>query len=418
MKVKSDGFIGTVMASEGISDATTLLHGPDGCRKNLASLSSKVYYRPPQGRFTISTPYYHGMPRVPCTGVISTDYIVGAQKKLADALKFVGGYEKGLITVVCTPGASLIGDDQEKSIREAGLEGRVVCLDSGLISKSCGEGMDRTLQHIADSLIESSWAAPKEEGTVNVLGLNVLTKDWRSVRKEFDEILGLMGLKVTCYLGAGCTTEEIRRSATAEYNIVVAPEYSRVTAEFYQERFGIPSVTIGYAPVGFDAVFSLIDKISEVTGRDASRVKEYIGAYAERAYRCMNEARIDVKGRTFAIDADPSIAYPLTVWLHDSLALVPASVRFNGEKDDFCQSSLSTFLQQNRLDKCLEAAPPEFTDYMICDGNTAQLYELSKHCRRGLDVCFPSIQNVDFRESPVIGCRGAMYLLDRIMNAF
>ncbi len=414
MIVKPDGFIGTVMAAEGIADSTTLLHGPDGCRKNLSVLSSKVFPREPIKGMNISTPYYHSMPRVPNTGIISTDYIVGAQGKLSDALGFVGKYEKNMICVVCTPGASLIGDDVEKAIRDSGVGCMVLSLDSSLISRSCGEGMDETLAKIAGQVIE----APGErvEGTVNVLGLTVLTKDWTSVRKELDEILGLMGLKVACYLGAGCTTDDIRASASAEFNIVLSPEYSRVTSQLYGDRFGIPSIGLGYAPVGFDAMLDLIDVIANATGKDPEKARDYVHQYMGRAYRCMLSTRINVRGRSFIIDADPSVAYPLTVWLFKTLSMVPACIRFNGESDEEIQSKLSAFLEENNLQNCLGAEVPEFSDLVICDGNTARMYQMAKHCRKGIDICFPSIQNVDFRESPVLGCRGAMYLLDRIMN--
>ncbi|AMK14497.1 nitrogenase component 1 type oxidoreductase [methanogenic archaeon mixed culture ISO4-G1] len=413
--VKPDGFIGTVMAAEGIADSTTLLHGPDGCRKNLSVLSNKVFPRDNCCKFDMGTPYYHNMPRLPCTGIISTDYIVGAQGKLSDALRFVSQYEDNMITVVSSPGASLIGDDVNKAINDSGFESLALALDSSLISKSCGYGMDRTLEKIADFIIKD--ARPTVKDTVNILGLNVLSKDWQTVRKELDEILGSLGLKVTCYLGAGCTVDEIRRSASAEFNVILSPEYSKETASYYKRRFGIPAICLGYAPVGFDAIKEFIDLICERTRKDPKPARDYLGAYMQRAYRCMRSARIEVKGRTFAIDADPSTAYPLTKWLYESLAMVPVSIRSNGEDCGPLEHSLSTFLEQNHLGNCLDSEVPDFVDCMICDGNTAKLYELSKHCRRGVDVCFPSIQNVDFRESPVLGCRGAMYLLDRIMNA-
>ena len=131
----------------------------------------------------------------------------------------------------------------------------------------------------------------------------------------------------------------------------------------------------------------------------------------------MRSSRISVRGRSFAVDADPSVAYPLTKWLFESLSMVPASVRLNGERNTAAEELLSTFLEQNDLSDRLGAGVPDYVDTVICNGNTAQLYELSGHCRRGVDVCFPSIQNVDFRESPVLGCKGALYLLDRIMKA-
>ena len=415
LNVHPDGFIGTVIAVEGIADATTLLHGPDGCRKNLSSLSSKVFPGKPSVRNDLSTPYFHGMDRVPCTGVLSDDYISGAQRKVHDALAFVSEKTGGLVAVVCTPGASLIGDDVGKAIGDLGLESRVIDLGPSQISLTCAEGMDLALRRIAEFLIQTP--AHKVAGTVNVLGLSVITKDWTAVRAEFAEVLGLIGLKVNCFLGAGCTTEEVRSSAESEFNIVLCPEYCRETSRYYEERLGIPSVGLGYAPVGFESMTALMELVSSRTGRDAGPSMAYIRRFMDRAYGCMRASRISVRGRTFAVDADPSVAYPLTKWLFETLSMVPASVAFNGESFAPAEDSLSTFLHQNGLQACLGAEPPDYLDVMFCNGNTAQLYELPGNCRRGVDVCFPSIQNVDFRESPVLGCRGALYLLDRVMKA-
>ncbi|MBO4798929.1 MAG: hypothetical protein J5494_09215, partial [Candidatus Methanomethylophilaceae archaeon] len=248
VNVHPDSFIGTVMAVEGIADAAALLHGPDGCRKNLSSLSGKVYPRDPPADSGLSVPYYRGIPRVPCTEILSDDYISGAEHKVADALSFVCEREKGPVAIVCTPGASLIGDDINKAIRDCGAENRALNLDADTASGTCAGGLDSALARIADFLIKEP--CEKKKGTVNVLGVNILTKDWISVREEFENVLGLMDLDIICFLGAGCTSDEIRASAGAEYNIVLSPEYCGKTSEYYEKKYGIKPVGLGYAPVG------------------------------------------------------------------------------------------------------------------------------------------------------------------------
>ncbi|MCQ2071324.1 MAG: hypothetical protein MJZ68_09355, partial [archaeon] len=347
MRIKSDGFIGSVMAVEGISDAAVLMHGPDGCRKNLTVLSSKVYPRPDRDCCDMGAPYYHGMPRIPCTGIVSTDYIQGAYSKLVDALSYVKERNDRLVAIVCSPGASLIGDDVGKAIRECGMEERALRMETNLVSIPLSEGMDITLRNVAGHLAVRSDVVDKER--VNVLGLNVLSKDWTTVKEEISHILGLMDLEPGCFLGAGCSVQEIADSSSAGFNLVLQPEYAKATAEFYAGTFGTVNIDISYAPVGFDAMEQMIMAIAEATGKDPSKALEYVSGYCRRAFSCLSAPRTEVKGRSFAIDADPSVACPLTIWLYESFSMVPVSVKFNGACNERAEESLKRFLEEKDL---------------------------------------------------------------------
>lgn len=412
MKVRPDGFIGMVMGIEGISDATTLMHGPDGCRKNLTVLSSKCYPRG-QSHVDMSTPYYRGMSRIPCTGVVSSDYIFGSYRKVVEALTFLKKESPGMVAIVSTPGASLIGDDCQKAIVECGMEDIAMTMDADLISHPLGYGFDRTMSEIASKF---AVAGAKQRGKVNVLGANVLMKDWPTVVEEFSHMLSLMGLEVGCFLGAGCSVEEIRQSGTAEFNIVLLPEYAERTAEAYARLFGTPSISPGFAPVGFDATAEWLRRVAGATGRDCSAALEYVAGVRSRAYRCMLASRNRVHGESFAIDAEASVAYPLTRWLMDSFSMVPCSITMSPDGCEASIESLSTFLEERSLGEMIGAEASGFADVILCDGNTARLKQGAKLCRKGIDISFPSISNVDFRRSPVFGPSGALYLLDRLMN--
>lgn len=413
MKVRPDGFIGMVMGIEGISDATTLMHGPDGCRKNLTVLSSKCYPRG-QSHVDMSTPYYRGMPRIPCTGVVSSDYIFGSYRKVVDALTFLKEESPGLVVIVSTPGASLIGDDCQKAIRESGMEDVAMAMDADPISHPLGYGFDRTMSEIASKLAVP--AVSKQKGRVNVLGANVLMKDWPTVVEEFSHMLSLMGLEVGCFLGAGCSVEDIRQSGSAEFNIVLLPEYAEKTAETYARLFGTPSVSPRFAPVGFDATVEWLEYVAGATGTDCSAALEFVAGMRSRAYRCMLACRNRVRGESFALDAEASVAYPLAKWLMDSFSMVPCSITMSPGGCEASIESLSTFLEEKSLEEMIGAEVPGFADVILCDGNTARLKQGAKLCRKGIDISFPSISNVDFRRSPVFGPSGALYLLDRLMN--
>ncbi len=414
MNVKPDGFFGVVMAIEGISDSTVLLHGPDGCRKNLAALTGKVYPRP-DANIKRMTPYYYGWPRIPCTGIASNDYVYGAYERLSEALGYVKG-TASFIAVVNSPGASLIGDNCQKAIDENGLQDIAVVLDADLSSKPLNVGMDNALVTVLKK-ISPRRDAPRK-GTVNILGNSVLQKDWESVNEEIGHILELMGLETISCVGAGSSIQNMRESANAEFNVLVCPEYAQEQARYYKEEFGITPIDMGYSPVGFEATEDFIMKIAEVTGKDPSKALEYVDRYKKKAYRRMLAARYGTTGYSFAIDADPCVLYPLTKWLSDNMEMVPVALRANGIPFEYAEEKLREYLERKELTQVMDQMPPEFTDVVMTDGNTAQIYERSQHCRRGVDLKFPSMMNVEFLSQPIYGALGSMYILERIVNRF
>lgn len=59
----------------------------------------------------LGTPYYFGQPRVPCTYLDMGVFVNGARDRLEDIVSKISSLEPGLIGVINSPGASLIGED-------------------------------------------------------------------------------------------------------------------------------------------------------------------------------------------------------------------------------------------------------------------------------------------------------------------
>ena len=415
MIVKPDGFFGVTMAVEGIADSTVLMYGPDGCRKNLGALTMKVYPRRDR-TVTMATPYYRGGSRIPCTDLEPCDYIYGSYDRVRDALDYIRERDPGFVAVVCSPGASLIGDDCQKGIDEAGMSDKAIVLDADLSSRPINVGIDLTLRRVLEKM--DSEPAEKVPGTVALLGNHLLQKDWESVNDEFSRILGLMGLRVVCNVGAGCTTEELRNSVSAEFAVTVCPEYSQYLAGYYRDRHGVRTVEPDCSPVGFQATEDWINKVAEATGRDPSAALAYVDSVKKRAYRRMMAARFDTDTFGFAIDAEPSIAYPLARFLYDNLQMVPRSIGYNGISHKQSEDAMAAFLSEHGMTDVLGADIPDYVEILCTDGNTADIHQRSGHCLRGVDLRFPSMMNVEFLPQPVFGAAGTMYILERVVNRF
>lgn len=415
MLVKPDGLFGVTMAVEGIADSTVLMHGPEGCRKNLGALTAKVYPRRDPS-VNMMTPYYRGSSRIPCTDLESSDYIYGAYDRVFDALQYIKERDPQFVAVVNSPGASLIGDDCQKAIDESGLHDRAIVLDAEMSSKPINIGMDLTLVRVLEKIDPPK--VPVRGGTAVLLGNTVLQKDWESVNEEMSHILELMGIRVICCVGAGSSVQEMRESSAAEFAIAVCPEYAQNLLSFYRERYGAKVVNPEFSPVGFQATEDWIAKVAEVTGHDPKDALAYVDRLKQKAYRRMMAARFDTDGFGFVIDAEPSIAYPLARFFYDNLQMVPRCIRYNGMSYAPAEKLMSVFLEEKGLSDVLDAPVPDYAEILCTDGNTVDMYTRSDHCLRGVDLRFPSMMNVEFLSQPLFGAQGALYILERVINRF
>ncbi len=373
MTLEPNGFIGAAMGIQGITDATVVLHGQNGCRKGLM-ISQKLLVRS-EPRDNGS---YAGGSAIPYSDVRPEDYYTDTAKKLSDTLQHVNGEGYGLIAVMCSPGVSIVGDDLE---RLAGSGERIMTLDSDSLPPDAYGGFDRCMSDVMRFL--SPTGGTKRPESVNILGLSIMHKDWSSFRHELSHLLKDAGFDVACTLGAGCTVSDIERSVNSSFNIVVDPGCTRETAALYEKNYGMPSISIGRCPIGFDATEELMRRIEVVTGKPLAHGLSMLKKSKRRGYDGIVASGKDLTGSTFSIVAPESTSIPLRDWLTDSFGMVEC-----GDRPDF----------------------------LFAPGDMARLEEASGGCGKGVDIGSPSSCGSDFLKKPLMGLEGAMYLLDALFN--
>lgn len=411
-----DGFVSSVIASESFSDIKVLLHGPVGCRKDMSFISSILCPKKPKADSKVyRTRYYVNNPRVPCTEVEAEDYISGAIFRLEDALSIVSKVDDDIIAVVNTPGVSLIGDNCEDLISKMGLQDRALAMDADYISIPVGEGYDRTLVKLM------RWLKPEkketQKGTVNIIGLSLFTRDWKGVLDDLTELLEAMGLSVMCSPGAKCSSVQFKESVNAEFNVAVCSEYCSKLKELYAE-YGVPTVDIHEAPVGFDAVRKWIMAVAEHCGADPSKALSILEKTMIRAHSGMSSSRMgeSLRGKTLGIAGDSTIVLPMVRWLYEYLAMIPTYVRLTEGYDETAKKELESFLDSIGCAQSLNDDIPESLYMMASDGDTVCRMELGRICTVGLDIGYPSLYDSNFMKKNVIGHNGALYILERTVN--
>ena len=418
MRVTPDGFNGALMAVEGISDAMAFLHGPGGCRVRQMVYSTAVFPREdPDDMQGYYVPYFYGYPRVPATYLDEYDYINGAFYKVVEGLPYLDSKKPGLIVIINSPGAALIGDNHEKAIRDLGLESKVMYMDESLVSMPMTSCHGHMLRAVMDFL-EPSRDCP-EEGTFILLGMTVMDKDWRAATEELTGLVEAMGLRFKCAPGAGASTVEMRDSVNAEFGIVISPEASDGIADYY-EGHGVRIIRpVSGAPVGFDAIESWIRNIAEVAGRDPTPALDMLFKAKNRVYEKfvgMKYNALRIKGMTFSIAGVASVVRPLTEWLYRYLAMAPVAVNVDPGADPGEVEALKGFLQSVDYSDSYGREPKPGSGAVLCEGIQAYTMQIEGECRIAVPIGHSSMGLDDVIPRPIYGIQGALFILDEILH--
>lgn len=416
MRTLADGFTGAIMAAESITDGIVLLHGPGGCRIRHMVYSTAVFPRQENCGDYLMSPYFCGYPRVPATYLDEYDFVNGAMYKLDEVLPVIASRDPGIVVVIDSPGAALIGDDVRSAISGSPLSGKAIHMDESLVSEPISFGYGYTMKQILDHISPESREIRK--GTAILLGLSILDKDWRSGREELIGIVESMGLHVICTPGADASVSDLRESVNAEYGIIVCPEMCVGLSDHYA-GIGMNIIRSGSgAPVGFDAVESWITEIAGRTGADPSVALANVGRKRKIIFDKMIGMRynaVRIRGLTFSVAGTASIVRPLTEWLYNFLAMAPAAVDVDPGYDETEKRKLIEFLQSIDYD-CTFGLEPVDSDVVMCEGIEAMTMLLSERCRIAIPIGFSSMGIDDVIPRPVYGTLGVFYILDEILH--
>ncbi|MDD4668783.1 MAG: nitrogenase component 1 [Methanomethylophilus sp.] len=414
---RPDSFLGLLMGLEGVADASTIIHGPTGCKYYPASLAESFYrFRPgtrgPAARNMLSLPpqYFFTQPRLPCTYLDSGQFVQGAGERLKDLYGKVEKMGPGLIGIVNSPGASLIGED----LTAVGGKIPTVRIDHAAYSGTAGSGFQDAVLAILDAIPPQRTAA---KHGVDLVGLSIMHLNWEDTCAELSGLLGRCGIRVNRVLGAGWSTADISQSADAELNVVVHPEYGVRIAQSYQERFGIPyAVSPAGAPLGFDSLETWIKTVCTAVKADPSPALAEIKKGRKRAAATLSvlEAyHLLPRGRTFSVEADGSTLYAVARFLYDYLGMIPVALH-SPEGTEWEQRVRDYFTARH----IPVGDDPQHTDtdFLVSDQSLVVAAKVRGTALGGFAVESPGPQLVHATAAPALGLEGTLRLLDAVLN--
>jgi nitrogenase molybdenum-iron protein alpha/beta subunit len=415
-----DGFFGSILAVEGITDACTILNAPTGCKMHIGELSKDQFRREiGQHDMRWAEEFYFGQDRLPCTYLDDYDYVFGPAEKLEYVFGRVAEKGYSYIAVLNSPGASLIGDDLQRYIDWAQLKTPTLVLDKPHFTEPFESGWIEAACNSIDALTPREM--PVVERTVNLVGLSIWHKQWKGSRAELERLLALCGIKVHAVLMADCTVEQIRRLRSAACNVVVHDELGGPLAEHLADRYNMPLVRseVG-APIGFDAAEIWVRSVCNALDVDPSPAVNEIERdrtrAAEELYRFTLKTGMP-RGVSFGVALDASMALPLTKWLTGWLAMTPAAVQVTNE-DHPMALRLKAYLESIGVENAWNAEMRPASSPDVVFSNDAVFLRMISRKRKtiGINLAMPSKDMTYFISRAVLGSKGTLWLLERLCN--
>jgi nitrogenase molybdenum-iron protein alpha/beta subunit len=417
--IQPDGFTGALLACESVLDGAVILHGPTGCRGHHSALSERAFPRDisPE-KLNFLEPFYFGQPRIPTTYLDGDDFVFGAREKLVKALKESMNRNPSLVAVVNSPGAALIGDNIVQSVSEAGISIPCAVVEMPTLSCSLAEGYQQGLIAMLQSL--SLPACAPEARTVVLIGLSIAHRHWDGSLAELRRLLALCGIEVVCALGAGSSVEEYRRIPRAACYAVVCDEYADRIGLWLNERYRgtIAASTLG-APVGFAATEVWVKAIAHEVDADPNPALKDIREQRRRVSRLIGQATsaaASLKGLSFAVQADPSIALPLARWLYEYLGMLPVAVEIVDSEGSLLAVQLQTWLESiGCADSWQRPWRSVRTDLLFADGQQS-VQARASGCCGAIDLMLPVGARLDIVSKAVLGAAGSAWLAEWILG--
>lgn len=414
-----DSFTGAIMAIEGIRDAAVLLNGPTGCKFYHGAISENQM---PRTDFIdplyYSEEFYFGQPRVPVTYLDDYDYVFGATDKLEKILPVVAKKGQGLIGVINSPGAALIGDDLLRFIKNANLPVPCIAVENTGFSQPLAWGFQNTVKEVLTRI--APLESPREKAGVNLMGVSIFHHHWQGNIAELTTLLQACGIRVNTTVCAGCTLAELKNINLARLNVVVHAEYANTLMPFMAERFNMDSfIPPDGAPVGFQATESWISGVCEILDVSPAPALELIKNGRQKSHEALNRFNALTglpKGATFGVEGDASMALPLVTWLYEYLGMVPVSVRVN-RGDAQSTHNLKLFLQKIDCAGAWQAhMAHEIPDVVFGSGAVIARLRVSGHPFTGIELSLPAGTYQHVIPKAYMGSQGALYLIERIIN--
>ena len=302
---------------QSIPGAIPILHSGPGCASKLNDNNGSG------GHFAANS--------YPCTLVGEKEVVFGGIKKLRNtvenALKVMDA-DLFIIQSGCT--TEIIGDDiQEVAEEYYTNEKPVIWAKTPGFKGNNYLGHDWILKSIFEQYLTKQPEKSKIKGLVNIFaGVPEQDPFWLGNLRELEKLITSIGLIPNTIFGAERSLENIKKLVQAEYTILVSPWQGTESAEYLEEKFGIPLLKYPTLPIGASETAKFLRKAGEFCHADKELVERVIKENEAEFYYYLERfadtfLEINALGKRFTVVSEAQYALGITKFLVNDMGFFP-----------------------------------------------------------------------------------------------
>ena len=246
--------MGVLSVSAFLTDAVTLVHGPDGC----THINTSLLYS------TLAEHDIFRIPSIVSTGLGENEIIFGGEDALHDALTAVCNDDPAAVIVASTCVSETIGDDVAGICSQPWDCPVIHVPSSGFLGGTFTDGYTSALTSLTSFITPGK----QDPGSVNIVGEKNLEFEAEDNFREVSRILDLLDLEVNIRYVRDITVADIERFGDAGLTIFREDLDGRL-GRYFHARTGIPSLP--EFPVGLSATLAFIREVGRLTNRDSTQ---------------------------------------------------------------------------------------------------------------------------------------------------
>jgi nitrogenase molybdenum-iron protein alpha/beta subunit len=244
---------GALSVTTQVRDATTIIHGPNGCTHHNFSLLHATGLE--NDRVTL--------PDIISTGLTESDIIFGGEGALKRTLDSVAERNFSAIFVLSTCLVETIGDDVAAVCHGSHKMPIIMIPTAGFLGGTFQNGVNNALNAIADTI------EPCTKGSyVNIIGEKNLEYEVDENYAEVSRLLGALGIPVNLRYLRDCSLDDLSGLGAARLNILRDDEV-RSVGERLRQRFDTPFIQS--FPVGFAGTIRFLESVADSVGMNCVR---------------------------------------------------------------------------------------------------------------------------------------------------
>ncbi len=414
--------VGAMYAALGIHNCLPHSHGSQGCC---------AYHR------SALTRHYKDPIMATTSSFTEGASVFGGQANLIEAINNIFAiYDPDIIAVHTTCLSEVIGDDLGQIINKALADGkiprgkRVIHTNTPSFKGSHVTGFANMTQSMVQYLSEH---VGKQTGQINIIPGFVEPSDMAEIKR----IVSLMGIKgiifpdtsevvngpldgrFHMYPKGGATVGQINKAGNSIFTISLGPTASLAAAKLLDTKCGVPFENLDL-PIGISAMDAFVDCLRKTAGVG---VPESIMFERGQVVDVLTDNHQYFYGKKAALVGDPDQLVSLVQFLTDMDMKILYVVTGTPAGEKF-EERIHSFTGVDTIVKCGPGADMFYFHQLIKSskpdlifGNTYAKYIARDEDIPLIRIGFPIYDRVGHQYFPVVGYRGALRLMEKIISA-